>query len=227
MSGIHAYGPGGRWHEDTAQPAADDLSEYVVPFFRESMGRTVKLCDVDSMIVTNVVDKLDRVSFSTPVHFLDRLGVFLAGGEQHERGQFPTPDHDTITVYPVCWIPDHTPGSSTIYRLHARSSFHGAPRYTFFEAEASNGNLWYGRMWMLFTCHFNGDKYSLALVSWMTEKSSSPYKTDKRTFGWSSQFLECVELAHLVRPVVMIPSVIAEAGAARRRQPVATYHLLE
>ena len=182
--------------------------------FRPKVGSLVALDDVACHLPSD-----PDVPFARPVPFRDRLGVFLSDSVPHFAGEFPAPDDAKVTVFPVAFVTSVT-GSE--FRVHARPTFYGKPAYSFIEATAGGGELWYGRVWLLFQCHFGGVLYNLALVSWLTARSGAPFGTDRPTFAWTSRFTDCIEVEHLKRVVTMVPTFVQRG---RRKEPV--WHLLE
>ena len=172
--------------------------------FRPALGVTVALAEVQRLL-PNTPD----IPFTIPVRFADRLGVFLSDGVPFPTGQFPQPEGGLITVFPFA---DMEPEDPLLlrFRVHARALFHGVPKYSFVEATAGE-ELWYGRVWLLFQCRFRDKVYNLALVSWLQLRAGAPFGTQKPTFSWSSPFLDCIEVEHLRRTLIVVPSMLPRA----------------
>lgn len=174
--------------------------------FRPRLGTTVALREVARLLPANPDNP-----FTHPVHFADRLGVFLSDGEPFPPGQFPQPDGGVISVFPFADLQSPEP-LVTRFRVHARAQFHGQSKYSFVEA-TSGPDLWYGRVWLLFQCRFRGESYNLALVSWLQSRAGAPFGTRKPTFSWASRFLDCIEVEHLRRVVIVVPSLVSRTKA--------------
>ena len=184
------------------------------PCFRRRAGQDVQVHDVDSIIPV-----IENAPFSPPVRFPDRLGVFLSDGATLPSGQYPSSDDGKVKTFPVAFLFNDTTGRS--FRVHARSLFHGKAKFSFVEVAGPDGEMWYGRVWLLFSCLFRGHRYNLALVSWLDRVSSLPFHTSKPTFRWSTRFLDCIELGNVKRTVTCVPSFIT------RRAGEPAFHLLD
>ena len=180
--------------------------------FRADLGATLAARDVARHLPTG-----PDMPFDTPVPFHDRLGFFLADAVAHPPGGFPQPDADLVTLFPFA---DVAMADGGTFRVHARDSYYGNPAYSFVQAQAG-AELWFGRVWLLFTCRFHGTVYNLALVSWLTQRSATPYRVQRPTFSWASRFTDCIEIEHLRSVANLVPSLLKPP-----RQPAA-FHLLE
>jgi hypothetical protein len=143
-----------------------------------------------------------KLPFSNPVPFRVRLGVFLGDGAKMPPGAYPTPDDDRVVIYPTMTIA--TGDGATSVRVHARERYHGKANYSFVEIR-SGDELWYARVWLLFTCVFRGATYKLAAVSYLQEVKRRSRTSDRRVFTWFSDHVECLEVDHIHRNVVMVP----------------------
>ena len=203
--------------EEPARTESDDDVGQAQPptpkAFRAAVAKRVPLDDVAMHLPTDI-----DVPFQRPVPFRDRLGVFLADATPHFSGEFPQPDDGTVSLFPVAFVMKE---SGVQFRVHARPKFYGKPAYSFVEAAAPGGELWYGRVWLLFRCFFNGIAYNLALVSWLTARPGAPFGTNKPTFSWTSRFTDCIEVEHFTRVVTMVPSYV------QRRSGEQVWHLLD
>ena len=200
-----------------ANPAKDTAA-----IFPSRFGSIINIDDVSSHL--RIALESQKVPFSFPLPFRDRLGLFLGEYEPHFRGQFPQPDVDSITVYPFCALPKDAQGDA--FRFHARGSFHGHPKFSFFEAEGEDGESWFGQLWLLFQCQFQSVTLDLALVSWLKDVPSVLYSTRKRSFTWNSLFADCVEVAHFIRPVTMLPSFV-QRSKHTATVAATVYHLMD
>lgn len=156
--------------------------------------------------------------FSLPVPFADRLGLFLADGAVLPPGTYPLPDDGNVSIYPYTSLVDR---NGKAFCVHARDDHYGKARYSFVELQAG-AERWYVRVWMLFSCVFRGTWYKLAFVSMMKAVSRERYNTTRRTFVWNSTHLDCVEVGHILRTVIMVPSFLR-----RRAIDPEVFHLLE
>ncbi len=166
-----------------------------------------------------------RHPFAVPVPLADRLGVFLSDHTVMRSGEFPQPDNLEVFVTP--FVSTET-ADGTPFRVHARTNFYGAPRYSFVEIEAGK-ERWYGQVWMLFSCHYRGTKYHLAACSVLTTVKRQDYNTTRRTFQWYSKHIECIEVGHILRKVVMVKSFMkGKATPMKGNLPVNAdvFHLL-
>lgn len=194
--------------------AATDTSE--VSAFRRHMGRVLRLAEAAGLMPSS-----SDVPYAHPVIFADRLGFFLADGAEHASGAFPEPDDHRVTVYPVAFLES---ADGVRFRVHARSQYYGEPRYSFVQSvDQGTGEEWFGRVWLLFSCVFDHVNYELALVSWLTERASTPFNTTKRTFCWTSRHVDCIEVRHFTRVVAM-----ARCFATRGSKSLGpVFHLLD
>lgn len=169
--------------------------------------------------VTVLLPSGPEIPFPTSLKFHDRLGVFLSDGAQMQSGTYPTPDDGQIAIYSSFRIP-----SERSFRVHARPSFHGRPRYDWVQVNPNppSDELWFARVWLLFSCTFQGKQYGMAMLSWLKSVSSEPYHTRRPTFVWASRFPNCIELGNLIRTVTMLPSFV-KRGASREE----AFHLLD
>ena len=159
-----------------------------------------------------------NLPFTIPVPFADRLGLFLADGAALPQGSYPAPDDGQVVVFPFAALVG--PAGEPV-RVHARNSHYGKSKYSFVELQAG-AERWYARVWILFHCVFRGATYKLAMASVMKRLPRKQYNTQRRTFTWNSSHLECFELGHILRTVVMVPSYIR-----RRALDPEVFHLLE
>ena len=191
--------------------AADEANP--APFFRQ----TAAFVQVPVVEAALLLPSGREFPFSGQVPFRDRLGLFLGDFIRMPAGTYPQPDDETIKVYSFATFPatDEIPS----FRVHARNAFHGKPKYSFVEVDDGTRS-WFARVWMLFTCTFHGQLYSLALVSHMTP-FAGPHNTMKRTFTWYSSHLDVLELGHIRRLAIMVPSFMPH-----RARDTDVFHLL-
>ena len=208
--------------DEDFQPPVDPVAavDEAATMFRGTAGTRIAVVDVHLRLPTEPPEPLRSLPFASPVPFADRLGVFLADGAELSSGAYPQPDDGTVTVFPVAHI-EATP-TSMPFRVHARQLFRGKAKYSFMELQAEGGELWYCCVWLLFTCIYNRRSFRVALVSWLSQRSGLPYGTTKPTFSWTSRHLDCVEIGHFTRPVVMVSS-----GCKRNIKGDQVFHLLE
>ena len=198
---------------DDAEDAALQLSQLEEPnaaVFRDDMGSVVEIKYVYKWI-SSPQDSANPSSQRKD--FADRLGVFLSDGAEMRSGEYPSTDDNSVTIFPVAFLVDDNGNS---FRVHARPTFHGKPKYSFVEARIKEGELWYGKVVLLFECLFQGKLYQLALVSWLTVCSGRKYNTDKKSFTWSSRHMDCVEVAHFVRVVTIVPTFLPRAAGEKQ-----------
>ncbi len=207
--------------DDDFVPPQDNPSDMdeAASMFRVALGKQVALDDVCFHLPTVALDDLQPLPFSVPVPFADRLGVFLADGAEMPAGAYPRPDENVVTVFPVAHI--EATATSLPFRVHARSAYRGKPKYSFAELRTKDGELWYCCVWLLFECAYLGRTFRVALVSWLSRRSGAPFATNKATFTWTSKHLDCVEVGHFTRTVVMVRSYSKRCGSE------AVFHLLE
>lgn len=159
-----------------------------------------------------------KAPFSLPVPFADRLGLFLADGAVMPTGAYPLPDDGNVSIYPYTSL---VGAGGLSFSIHARDNHYGRARYSFVEMQAGT-ELWYARVWMLFSCIFRGVWYKLALGTMMKAISRERYNTSRKTFTWNSSHLDCFEVGHVRRTVIMVPSFIRQ-----RAIDPEVFHLLE
>ena len=167
------------------------------------------LRDVDAAVPT--LDELPQSALGT-FRFADRLGVYLTHGEVRLIGSYPGPDGNIVLLHNRAEI--STPQGRAIIR--ADTSFHGRQTYSFVEVRGGDGTLWYGQVLLLCSFQYEENPQHIALVSYLDEdESMNALLPCKKSFHWFSQFPDCVDLSHVVRPVRMLHVPHASRGEVK------------
>ncbi|MFN0318526.1 MAG: hypothetical protein ACKVQA_26165 [Burkholderiales bacterium] len=180
---------------------------------RDRVGRTVAVSVAGAQFPT-----LTDMPFRLPVPLADRLGLFFTDGTAQPPGSYPSTDDGQVTIYPSATLVGE---DGEAFRIHARLRYHGKPRYSFVAINAK-GQLWYARVWVIFSCLFRGQVFRLAACSVLRKVRSEHYHTTRPTFIWHSSHVDCFELGHIVRPVIVVPSYLPRKATDPR-----VFHLLE
>ena len=106
------------------------------------------------------------------------------------------------------------------YRIHARRSYYGRPRYDFVEIIAPEGSdveHWYAQVLLLFDVYAVGNATvrQMALIFWLERSDRADVPRSITLVHWGNK-TDCIDVESIRRPVRLATSPIAEGNGNRR-----------